>query len=304
MQNEPKNAPWKLKSRDFSKRKIHAPQDWRFQMLFEYLRISPSYALANECKNESELADKLGDRDWAARVWKTYTDIGNVDEVLYRDWWLRNGLKLFGIETAKPKSEKVSRLDHDNSTANVSLASAKDLESYINGNYSQQGQPDSLLVSIPLGQKRTVIMRQLKRLLDEAVQAPIYIPQPLYPLETNKMRYRRLLAGLRLVTMQAARPDDALWRVATRAKISINHGKLDPNATKRDAKGADSRRLLTIMASRLMRDTLTIAENAAQGLFPSMAPTSVKTFDFVELQQRIKKINAWDKQGKLNYPAI
>ena len=142
-------------------------------------------------------------------------------------------------------------------------------------------------------------MRQLKRLLDEAVQAPIYKPQPLYPLETNKMRYRRLLAGLRLVTMQAARPDEALWRVATRAKISINHGKLDPNATKRDAKGADSRRLLTIMASRLMRDTLTIAENAAQGLFPSMAPTSVKTFDFVELQQRIKKINAWDKNQKL-----
>ncbi len=173
MQNEPKKAPWKLRGGDFSKKKIHAQQDWRFQMLFEYLRISPSYALANECKNENELAEKLGDRDWAARVWKTYTDIGNVDEVLYRDWWLRNGLKLFGIETAKPKSEKASRLDHDNSTSDVSLASAKDLENYINGNYSQQGQPDSLLVSIPLGQKRTVIMRQLKRLLDEAVQAPI-----------------------------------------------------------------------------------------------------------------------------------
>ena len=96
------------------------------------------------------------------------------------------------------------------------------------------------------------------------------------------------------MTMQAARPDEALWRVATRAKISINHGRLDPNATKRDAKGADSRRLLTIMASRLMRDTLTIAENAAQGLFPSMDPSSVKSFDFVELQQRIQKNNAWD----------
>ena len=52
------------------------------------------------------------------------------------------------------------------------------------------------------------------------------------------------------------------------------------------------------MASRLMRDTLTIAENAAQGLFPSMAPTRVKTFDFVKLQQRIKTINAWDKKLK------
>ena len=122
--------------------------------------------------------------------------------------------------------------------------------------------------------------------------------QHLYPLEVNKMRYRRLLAGLRLVYMQAARPDEALWRVATRAKISINHGKLDPNAEKRDAKSADSRRLLTIMASRLMRDTLIIAENAAQGRFPTTDPSSVKSFDFEALQKMIFDNNQWERRQK------
>jgi hypothetical protein len=142
------------------------------------------------------------------------------------------------------------------------------------------------------------IMKQLRKLLDEANQEPIYQPKALYPLEINKMRYRRLLAGLRLVYMQAARPDEALWRVATRAKISINHGKLDPNAEKRDAKSADSRRLLTIMASRLMRDTLIIAENAAQGRFPTMDPSSVKTFDFEALQKMIFDNNQWERNRK------
>ena len=98
--------------------------------------------------------------------------------------------------------------------------------------------------------------------------------------------------------MQAARPDEALWRVATRAKISINHGKLDPNAEKRDAKSADSRRLLTIMASRLMRDTLIIAENAAQGRFPTTDPSSVKSFDFEALQKMIFDNNQWERRQK------
>ena len=49
-----KKPSWKLRAGDFSKSKVHAPQDWRFQMFFEYLRISPSYNLASECKNEAE----------------------------------------------------------------------------------------------------------------------------------------------------------------------------------------------------------------------------------------------------------
>jgi hypothetical protein len=58
--------------------------------------------------------------------------------------------------------------------------------------------------------------------------------------------------------------------------------------------------MLTIMASRLMRDTLIIAENAAQGRFPTMDPTSVKTFDFGVLQKMIYENNQWEKSYKTN----
>lgn len=294
MENKSIKKPWQLRASDFSMPKIYAEQDWRFQMFFEYLRISPSYALANELKNEQALAKTLGDKEWAARVWKTYSDIGNVYGVMYRDWWLTNGLRLFGIHTAKPKTQVISKLSHSDGL------SVKSINDYLGIDFVQQGKPDAILVSIPLGQKRMTIMRQLRNLLDEANQEPIYQPKATYPLEVNKMRYRRLLAGLRLVYMQAARPDEALWRVATRAKISNNHGKLDPNAKMKTAKDSDSRRMLTIMASRLMRDTLVLAENAAQGRFPTMDPTSVKTFDFVALQKMIYENNLWEKQQKAN----
>lgn len=297
MEKKPIKKPWKLRASDFSMPKIYAEQDWRFQMFFEYLRISPSYNLASECKNEKELANRLGDSEWAARVWKTHSDIGNVYGVMYRDWWLSNGLRLFGIHTAKPKTKLIDKLNHSENGDH--RTSVNNLDAYLAGEYQQQGQPDCVLVSIPLGQKRMTIMRQLRKLLDEANQEPIYQPKALYPLEINKMRYRRLLAGLRLVYMQAARPDEELWRVATRARISINHGKLDPNSDKKNAKDAESRRMLTIMASRLMRDTLIIAENAAQGRFPTMDQTSFKSFDFEALGKRIYANNQWEKQQKI-----
>jgi hypothetical protein len=294
MQKDPQKASWRLKASDFSKKTIHAEQDWRFQMFFEYLRISPSYNLANQCKNERELAKKIKDKDKAQRVWKTYSDIGNVYGVLYRGWWLENGLRLFGIHTAKPKTQKIVKLSHTSDNKTVS----ENLIQYLDGDYKDQGKPDSLLVSIPLGKKRMAIMRELRRLLDEAHQDSINKPKAIYTLENNKMRYRRLLAGLRLIYMQSAKPDEALWRIATRARISHSHGRLDPNAKKRDSKSAESRRMLTIMASRLIRDTLIISENAAQGLFPSLKGTSVQSFDSGDLRKLIYENNKWEQDQK------
>lgn len=298
MQSTQNKQAWKLRAGDFSKKSVHAAQDWRFQMFFEYLRISPSYALAMQCDSEKQLGDLLGDKAWAERVWKTRCDVGNVYDTLYREWWLANGLKLFGIQTARPRTATVARLSHvqaDNELLDTSLAQLVD---YLREPFNQQGRPDTLLVSIPLGQKRTTIMRQLRKLLDDANTAPVFQPEALYVLENNKMRYRRLLAGLRLVYMRSSKPDDELWRVATRARISHTHSKLDPAGAKKDAKGAESRRMLTIMSSRLLHDSLIVAENAAQGIFPSLQPTSVKSFDYAALGERITQINKWQKERK------
>jgi len=292
-----KKPPWKLRAGDFSKSKVHAPQDWRFQMFFEYLRISPSYNLASECKNEAEFIKALGNREKAKKVWRTYQDIGNVYGIFYRDWWLKNGLKLFGTQTAKPITKTVLRLSHGKDNK----SNIQNLIQYLETDYSKQGEPDSLLVSIPLGQKRVKIMKQLKLLLDEAYKEPIYEHQTIYKLTKNKMQYRRLLGGLRLVYFQCYKPKDALWRVALRAKISHSHGMLDPNSKDKDRSLNEHKRVLTFMASRLTRDTLIISENAAQGLFPSLQPTSVQSFDSAELGKLIYENNKWEKNQKNNF---
>jgi len=245
--------PWHLSSTDFTKPKLYARQDWRFLVFFQYLRISPSYALALECGSEQELAERLGSAERARKVWRTRCDMGDVFTILFRDWWQARGLALFGIHTAKPRVVGIRRLrpneDPDERRKRVGAAYRR----FIEGRYKEQGNPDSVLISVPLGMKPALIVRQLKQLLATVQdEQPPELPIAAYALEENKLREARLLACLRLVYKRSARPDEELWRAAARAKISETH-IVDPQAKKKDAKSAEARRMLTIMASRSWR---------------------------------------------------
>ena len=157
------------------------------------------------------------------------------------------------------------------------------LPKYLSGRYERQGRPDSVLFSIPLNQKTSITVRQLKKALaDIKTKVTPVVPETKYSLVQNKMRMNRLKTGYHLVNHRTARYKDELWRVATRAKISKDYGGLDPNGPKKKADESDARRMLTIMASRLYHDTLVIAENAAIGKFPSLDPIEVLKYDLKE----------------------
>jgi hypothetical protein len=299
MKTRPPRQPWHLKAQDFTKKRAYAQQNWRFQMFFEYLRISPSYALALNTLSEEALIKQLGDELRAHAIWQTCCDMGDVNHMLYKEWWLEKGLGLFGVHTQKPRIEVIHRIGSDERRALILSNSQAGIEQYLKNHYRQQGRPDSLLLSIPLGLNRTTTIKQLKKLLTEMeTQQPPSLPIPAYQLENNKMRYRRLLAGLRLLYMRAARPNEALWRIATRAKISHSHGRLNPEANKKDNTNPDARRMLTIMASRLLHDTLVIAENAATGVFPSLAPINTDFFDATKLKIQLADTSKWEKVRK------
>jgi hypothetical protein len=266
-------------------------------MFFEYLRLSPSYALALDCASANELATKLGDEQRALHVWKTRVDMGNLFEVMYRDWWLDRGLTLFGVHSQRPRVELIHRNSPIEGDEDLIRASQKQVEHYLTQSFQQQGRPDSVLMSIPLDQKPSATIRQLKKLLNEIKAVPPVLPEVAYPLESNKMRYRRLLAGVRLVYHRAAKPDEELWRVASRAKISQTH-ILDPNSPKKDIKNAEARRMLTIMASRLLHDSMVVAENASMGLFPSLRPINIEKPNYEAMGKRLDAMIRWQKAKK------
>jgi hypothetical protein len=304
MSTHPKERqPWNLQAKDFTKKRTYAAQDWRFQMFFEYLRLSPSYALALDCGSEVELAVRLRDAQRGAQVWQTRTDMGNVYEVLYRDWWLDRGLTFFGVHARRPKVELIHRNSPIDDDQLLISASQREIAAFLTRPYQQQGRPDSVLLSIPLGQKPSTTLRQLKKLLSEIKTVPPVVPEVTYPLESNKMRYRRLLAGVRLVYHRSARPDDELWRVASRARISHTH-QLDPAAQKKDVNNAEARRILTIMASRLLHDSMVVAENAAMGRFPSLTPIAFEKPDYEAMGKRLYAMRKWEKARRAEMKAL
>ena len=178
--------------------------------------------MALDCSSCDELVEKLGERDRAEQIWKVKADMGDVFAYLYRDWFIERGLALFGVHSEKPTVSAISRLAPQGTDGELADLGQQNLHEYIYTRYQKQGRPDSALVIVPLGQSRTATVRQLKRLLAtiEKERAPA-VPPTLYPMEVNKMRFKRLLAGVRLVYHRAARPErGGLWRAAARAKIS------------------------------------------------------------------------------------
>lgn len=272
-----------MSASDFHQPELYVRPDWRYQAFFEYLRISPSYTLALSSERQDELTVALGDAERAGLVWRTKQDMGDVHATIYKIWLQEQGLAAFGIHSQRPSVTPLVHMHPERSDVYLRKRTDVVLEKFLAERYQKQGRPDSVLFSIPLNQKTSITIRQLKKALAnvKAKVTPV-VPVTKYSIIQNKMRMTRLRAGYALVLHRAARPEDELWRVATRAKISKEHSGLDPKSPKKSKADAQARRMLTIMASRLYHDSLIIAENAAIGKFPSLDPIDILAFDLKE----------------------
>lgn len=291
--------PWQLSSADFYQPALHVKPNWRYQAFFRYLRISPSYRLAFLCESQEQLAEVLGCSERAALVWQTKQDMGDVHAGLYKTWWQQYGLKAFGVHSERPVLTPLAYLPTTFNEDKVKKNARSRLSRFMDDRYLKQGRPDSVLISVPMTQPINLSVKQLRIVLTKLKDAyPVHAPTTQYTLVKNKMRKDRLASGRQLVVQRAKKPDDELWRVAVRAKISQNHANLDADAPKKRSVDAHARRMLTIMASRLYRETLIIAENAAIGKFPSLDPIEVMPFDLNELYELLRATFEREKEIK------
>jgi hypothetical protein len=273
----PKRKPWELYTVDYFHEKVYAQKRTRrYELFFNYLRISPSYYLAAFVQDEERLAIQLGDAEHAAKVWKTWQDVGDVYSVMFKEWWLSCGINLFGVHTKRPRVEQIAYLPGSADDATLIATAQDQIAEFMPVRYEEQGRPDSVLVSIPLGQTRIKTTKELYELIVELeTQHPVKTPTPRYELEKNKIQDRRLEKGYDLAFFKTVAPHTELWRAAAFAKISPKHIKLDPFIRKKNERNAEARRGLTMLASRLYNETMTIAENAATGRFPCLDPVVV-----------------------------
>jgi hypothetical protein len=293
--------PWVLRGTDFSREGWHTQPTAGYQLMFEFLRISPSYELARKARHQGLTAEEksLLPKDFEL-VLKTYDLLGDVNCVLFRSWWLKRGLKAFGNPYSKPKIHGVSLIQ-----ANEDL-SLSQLENDIRTNLLDQrrdeGLSASLLISVPLTLKTTDVLRQLKKLLTtRRTDIQQSRQQPKITLSGKRLHVNAIFKGLRLLWIRATKPKWELWRLGTYAKFSDSYSNiLDPNGPKKIISpiDVDDRRAITKITFRALVKFQFMAENAARGKFPSSDPVEISEFEYPLIAKRLAAHAKWVKSEK------
>ena len=288
-------SPLTVRRSDFQRDGKYAALNRLYRLWYELLLLSPSYQLARRYR-QSE--GKLSAEDQARlpadfeRVLEVYDDFGDVNHSFFRLWWLERGLDLMGSEGKPPKVTTLAKIQKDRADIKPVTQAIKQ---HLQGEWLDQNQPSSLLLSVPLNQTREQILKQVKRLLDQHIE-PKHVPKPAkYKLETKQIQVQNVVDAMQVLWIRAAKPDWELWKVGVESKVSEKlSGKFDVSTTKRTDNNFDDLRNLESMTSRKYKIARNIAENAARGIFPSQLPCEhAVAFDPYEFRKILGERNQW-----------
>ena len=285
---------------DFRGDGVWATQLGFYLLWMEYLAVSPSYELARRYR-AGELTENDQQRlpvDFDA-VLAVYDDLGDVQRISFLDWWSERGLSVFGYEGAKPRVQRI-----DNLRSNRFRKATERVQDFIAGDWTEQGQPNAVLVSIPVGLTKTQITRQLGKLLARYEDEQRVLPErrAKYPLVGTRQRKDTLFRYLFVIWVRCAMPRQALWRVGARARVSDTYSReLDAGARIQRGEQVYDRSVLAVLTSRAWSRGLALAESAARGRFPSYdQPAHAVVPDTHELWDMIASKRRWKKQLNRN----
>ena len=286
-----RQLPWVLRSTDFSKKDWHVAPTAGFQLMFEFLRLSPSYELARKHRtkglNQRELDSLPADFD---QVLKTYDLIGDVSTEFFRSWWLKRGLEVFGNPYKKPRVHSICTLSAGHALDLSQIASP--ITDFLNNERNEEGLTASLILSVPLSLKRSELLKQISLLIAaNRTIATESEKKPQLKLVSKRLRANVLFKGLRLLWLKAAKPDWELWRLGAKADLSDSYSKvLDPNSPKKSQTfiEKDDRIIMSKITSRYLSKYESVAENAARGLFPTDQPVISIGYDYRLIAKRLQ----------------
>jgi hypothetical protein len=296
-----KQLPWVLRGSDFSKQDWHVVPTAGFQLMFEFLRLSPSYELARKHRtkglNQRETASLPADFD---QVLKTYDLLGDVSADFFRSWWLKRGLEVFGNPYKKPRVHCIGVLNAGKTIELNEMASP--ITSYLNNERNEEGLNASLVLSVPLTLKRSDLLKQISKLIVDSRDIETEVDKkPKLKLVSKRLRPDVLFKGLGLLWLRAAKPNWELWRLGAKAGLSDSYSTvLDPNAPKKSKSfiEKDDRIIMSKITSRYLSKYEAIAENAARGLFPTDRPVLSAGYDYPLIAKRLQARSVFIREKK------
>jgi hypothetical protein len=254
-------------AKDFRQDGIWSERLGFYLLWMHYLAISPSYELARRYRagefDKSSLPNLPDDFEDVLAV---YDDLGDVQRIQFLPWWRERGMPVFGYVGTKPRVRRIDTL-----TKKRKRKAAERLDSFVKGDWTEQGQPNAMVASIPLGLSKTQVTRQLNKLLERygSHQRVLDPPQAKYPLLGTRQRKDTLFRYLMVVWVRSAMPRQALWRVGARSRVSDTYSsELNPKVRIGRGEQVTERSILSALTSRAYNRGVSLAENAARGRFP------------------------------------
>lgn len=292
--------PWHLRGSDYDAPGWSTRATIGYELFFEFLRLSPSYELARKASEEGVTAEeKRALPSDFGEVQKTYAMLGNVQKTLYRQWWLSRGLRTFGNPHKRPAVHQIAELAGGVDVPALSLLDG--LDQLLSTTRRDEGLGPALLLSIPLGQRKSDVLRQIGDLLDKYAEVSATTQPPKLKLMGQRLRAKVLFNGIRLLWLKAAKPKWELWRLGAKARLSKTYSAvLDVSAARnvKDEFELRDREMMSKITYRALVKFEAIAENAARGRFPSDAPVEQMPFDYPALARRIQRKNLWEDKEK------
>lgn len=289
-----------IQAKDFVSKDRYAEMQVLYQYWFEYLRLSPSYELARRHRagKLSALDKQRLPKDFD-QVLRVFDDFGDLQQQLFKPWLINTGLTLMGTPTKRPSPKSISKL-----TSNEELKKVlENVENYIRNDWVETGEPDTLLLAIPLNIKRSRLISEITQILSGSISNKPTQAKAQYQLLQKKTHLKTLKMGIKTLWLRALHPDSELWRIGAEAEVSKTYSnEVDSKAIKKTILTSQARQTLTIVTSRALLNANMVAENAARGIFPSNTkhPYAVK-FNADEFHQVLAKQTAWAKQEKAKY---
>lgn len=288
---------------DFTREGLFAEETRLYRLWFELLKLSPSYELAKRyrvTKGKLTAADRARLPEDFDRVLAVYDDFGDLQTQLFRPWWLKTGIRLFGSRGVMPKTQLLMKAAKGDGLTEEKLDS---VSRYFKGFWLEANQPDVMLIAVPLNFTRQRAMREVKKLYDENIGKKFEPGPAKYMLATKHTHFQSIVDAMSVLFVRAARPDFKLWQIGVEAKISATYSKMfDSKVSKRSAKYADEIRSLEILTSRKLKLAKHLVENAARGLFPSHSkPAHMVDFDAKEFNAIIRDRNKWTRTEHAKY---
>ncbi len=242
---------------NFEREGYSALPDWRYELLVDYLKVSPTYQAI--CKSNGK-AIKDPPKDWA-KVVKTYADFKNVFEIKEQLWWRQVGMALFGIQAKKSESFVIGNYSKNEFLTKESTEGATTT-------WEKMANPEMLALAIPQNQTKQQALKQVTTLIRSmsfASNKGIKV-KPKYKLASSKLQRTTLAIGP--AALKLYRRGVPLREIGYKLQLSASSCKdIDENN-----EVAEARRYLQILASKLIHKAELIAENAARGIFPSDKP--------------------------------